>query len=685
MQPQTAHSLIPTLIYSLAHSEPRTLWAEYPSSATTYTTGFSQITYAQLANAINGCAHFLTKALGRSNTGEAMAWLAPNDPRCTIALVAALKASFKLFLISERNSVAANHKLLDDVACSTMLTTSLAFAPVQATREGREIVVLELPSLEALVDQHNPVYPFERTLEASAREAALIVHTSGSTGFPKAVFITHEFLAKTLRNFEITAPDGYITQTSLIERKRCVYFLQLGHPAGITFSLLLPLSTRSYIIIPLTNIPPTGEALVEILTHITADWAALAPLTLETISKNPSLLSKLDSNLSTLIFSGGSLPKIFGDEITQRTGLKLLSFPRSKVTFLTVDLTHPTFALEGPVYEALRVTATHVFHNAWKVDFNLPLQSFEPQLEGVANLIRLCAHASRSPTIVFLSSVSAAMNFASTSASTTSPKDTAETTQASRAPITEKILPDLTAPAAAGYAESKHISERLLAHASDRLNLPSKVLRMGQIAGAARSPGKWNATDWVPALILGSMMLRAIPEKLNGLDANESVVDWVPVDVIADVIVEIGLYADPGLEGESERDVVSVFHPLNPHRTSWALLVPSIISTLESQSRCAEQGWRIKVVSPAEWISKLRSAARGPSSASDEGVNPALRLLDFFSERFGGLSPGPESLRWETGCAASSSKTLRDTEGIDGRMMSKWVGQWLESEKVVLV
>jgi hypothetical protein len=67
---------------------------------------------------------------------------------------------------------------------------------------------------------------------------------------------------------------------------------------------------------------------------------------------------------------------------------------------------------------------------------------------------------------------------------------------------------------------------------------------------------------------------------------------------------------------------------------------------------------------------------------SDSGLNPALRLLDFFSERLGGLNPGPESLEWETGNAEGMSKALRSVQKIDGELMGKWVEQWLGGNKV---
>jgi thioester reductase-like protein/aryl carrier-like protein len=385
-----------------------------------------------------------------------------------------------------------------------------------------------------------------------------------------------------------------------------------------------------------------------------------------------------------------------------------LIFPDSKVTFLTVDLALPSLGLDDTVYEAVRARATHIIHNAWKVDFNLPLQAFELQLAGVVNLIGLCASAPRAPTIVFISSVSAVMNFASASSSLT--QDSNQT------PVPESINHDISAPTSAGYAESKYIAERLLSHASERLSISARILRLGQIAGAAKSPGTWNSSDWVPALVLGSRALGGIPDSLDGRGDGGVVVDWVPVGAIAEVIVEIGVGQDSQPDSSSDsnpagRDgkrsqgdaeggsTISVFHPLNPHRTTWSSLLPSIISALESQRGLGShhgQSHRkrtIEVVSPAEWLSRLRTAAKQAFSSetdgnqkdglnpSDSRLNPALRLLDFFSERLGGFNPGPESMTWETENAKQGSRALRGVEGINGGMMTRWVEQWLEGTR----
>jgi hypothetical protein len=49
-----------------------------------------------------------------------------------------------------------------------------------------------------------------------------------------------------------------------------------------------------------------------------------------------------------------------------------------------------------------------VIHNAWQVNFNLALDSFEPQIRGVWNLLDFGAQSAHQAPLVFVSSVSTA-------------------------------------------------------------------------------------------------------------------------------------------------------------------------------------------------------------------------------------------------------------------------------------
>lgn len=85
------HSLLPTIVDQLARDEPNSLWGEYPKSKTSLNDGYDELTYRQFANAVNAVAHQIEKKIGRRDTREPLAYLASSDPRCSIALIAAMK------------------------------------------------------------------------------------------------------------------------------------------------------------------------------------------------------------------------------------------------------------------------------------------------------------------------------------------------------------------------------------------------------------------------------------------------------------------------------------------------------------------------------------------------------------------------------------------------------------------
>lgn len=89
---------------------------------------------------------------------------------------------------------------------------------------------------------------------------------------------------------------------------------------------------------------------------------------------------------------------------------------------------------------------TIIIHNAWKVDFNLPLLSFEPNVQGTRNLIDLARSSRNSSSLkfVFTSSVASAWSWDKT-----------------RGAYPEEIISDARYAVGNGYGESKYISERV--------------------------------------------------------------------------------------------------------------------------------------------------------------------------------------------------------------------------------
>ncbi|KAF3064982.1 L-aminoadipate-semialdehyde dehydrogenase [Daldinia childiae] len=162
-----------------------------------------------------------------------------------------------------------------------------------------------------------------------------------------------------------------------------------------------------------------------------------------------------------------------------------------RVTFIQADLSNPSLGVDEGTYNELRSRVGLVIHNAWPVNFNLGLQAFRPHLAGLVNLFALsAASTARKMRIVFISSIGAIGG---------------RSVDSGAAP--EAVLEPLDSPAANGYSRSKFISENLCNTASKHLGIPVTIARVGQVGGAARYPGLWNPSEWLPSLVISSLHL----------------------------------------------------------------------------------------------------------------------------------------------------------------------------------
>ena len=87
---------------------------------------------------------------------------------------------------------------------------------------------------------------------------------------------------------------------------------------------------------------------------------------------------------------------------------------------------------------------THVIHNAWKVDFNQSLKSFEPLVAGTRKLVDTCYEFDHPVTILYSSSISVALGWS-----------------AKQGMIPETPIPDPALAAGMGYGSSKYIVEHV--------------------------------------------------------------------------------------------------------------------------------------------------------------------------------------------------------------------------------
>jgi len=326
------------------------------------------------------------------------------------------------------------------------------------------------------------------------------------------------------------------------------------------------------------------------------------------------------------------------------------SLSLAKATFLTTDFSLPQFGLADAPYETLSSSATLFIHNAWSVDFNLSLESYETtHIAGTRRAADFAASATHRPPIVFVSSIASVGAW----------------THGAAVPETVTSLFDTGLVLPQGYAESKHVAARILAAAGDRMGVESAVVRAGQLAGssARHVEGKeWNRHEWLPTLIHTSKMLGMIPTTL-GQGAR---VDWLPMDAAAGGVVDISL-AVAGLgarENGGGDDTTRVFHLANPHTTSWDTLYPVVQAYYASSTA-------LEAVPYATWLDALAAL---PATKENAERVPGLKLLEFYE----GMRPGAGMALpvLQTRRCEGVSRALREGSCVSGEEVRKWLRQW---------
>ncbi|KAI0051407.1 acetyl-CoA synthetase-like protein [Auriscalpium vulgare] len=306
------------------------------------------------------------------------------------------------------------------------------------------------------------------------------------------------------------------------------------------------------------------------------------------------------------------------------------SVSSGRLEFHEVEVNLHNFGLASEVYDTIHKTTTLIIHNAWVLNFNWSLATFEPvHIKGLRNMVDFCITSPlvTPPRVAFTSSIASAGAMTS-------------------GPVPETPLDDPAVCLAQGYARSKFVGERLLDIAAQAANIRTLAFRIGQISGDSVH-GIWNATDNVPILMRGCQALGAIPRDWP------PVVSWVPVDTVAHTIVDVCTDLTRG---------AGTFHVANPQPTPWADLIPVLTRALVPDGKTA-----FEVINMREWIDRLTASEQSAEA------NPAIRLIAFFENNLAG-----RGIR----CRLAIEKTkevspaLREVSAVDERVFSQYLEYW---------
>ncbi|KAJ6534650.1 putative aminoadipate reductase [Mycena vulgaris] len=265
-------------------------------------------------------------------------------------------------------------------------------------------------------------------------------------------------------------------------------------------------------------------------------------------------------------------------------GLDCALLKSEKIGFFEGDAAENQLGLDNLAYKRIQDNVTIIIHAAWRLDFNLALQSFKSNIHGTTNLIKM-AQASRHATSLrffFTSSVSSLQAW-----------------NAKEGLVPEGIIQDPHVAVGTGYGESKFVTEQIVSSSG----LHSCSLRIGQMSGS-RLAGTWPITNWFPMLVQASLKLGAIPDA-------RGVISWIPVDAVAQSILELIL---------SEKSLPPVLNIVHPHPITWSSMIGTLRTALIRAKGLEPDA--LQLVSFQHWFNLLEN--------SPDSDLPALMLLDFY-------------------------------------------------------
>jgi len=154
-----------------------------------------------------------------------------------------------------------------------------------------------------------------------------------------------------------------------------------------------------------------------------------------------------------------------------------------------------------------------------------------------------------------------------------------------------------------------------------------------------------------------SKHLGVLPETLGEME----VLDWVPVDLLSTIMIEIlGTVLGGTRDG---KDKIAVYNLVNPRTTTWS----------EVRQDVQKFAGIAKSVSLREWMKMLEASSRERNGAV-VATNPAVKLLDFF--RLMSSTEGTSGSRFEVANLVSDSPHAAEMPAVSSAWLRLWIRQW---------
>ncbi|RDW80736.1 hypothetical protein BP5796_05434 [Coleophoma crateriformis] len=288
--------------------------------------GFDIVTTSQLAHAVNFLAAWIDARVEKSAESSSpvvIGYIGIPDFRYWTMFYASVKTGHPLLVPSTRNALPNTKALLDSTKCSHFFYTATMAPQAIALQEiCPGLQIFQIPGFDEMLASPAKYYPYLQTWDEAKNDVFLIVHTSGSTGMPKALSFTHEWIGCIdSQIFAMPAEPGreLATQRQLKQG----YLVYLGTPffhlSGISFGFSTLFNRTTAVMAP-SHTPPTAKIISDLLKAVSIDALILVPSLCDGVfgTYGEEIIEHC-SKIKHIVWLGGPLSQSTGNFIVSNT------------------------------------------------------------------------------------------------------------------------------------------------------------------------------------------------------------------------------------------------------------------------------------------------------------------------------------------------------------------------------
>lgn len=306
--------LLPQVLDKLAEEDPDHLIGIIANPGTMPNLSFTSLSSSQMANAVNFTSYWLCELLDK-DPYETICFIGLQDYRYWIMILAAMKTGHPILLASPRNAIVNNTSLLSAANCDVVFYSGSG-SPLEAHVKGLQRAISglrthEIPSLDQMIAVKSGLYPYKKTFDRAKNDTVLVLHTSGSTGNPKPIRISNEYLARMDADKLAPVPPGRILAAANLARKKGLSYLgaPLFHVSGI-YTMAVGLYRMNTTVVGPIDHPPSGDVACAIVRNMKLNAIVAVPFIHDAIfgANGEELKDRFTELDHVNSFGGESLP-----------------------------------------------------------------------------------------------------------------------------------------------------------------------------------------------------------------------------------------------------------------------------------------------------------------------------------------------------------------------------------------